>query len=144
MRRLYRSRKSKVIAGVCGGIAEYFGVDPVLVRIIAILFLFAGGAALIAYIVGIIIIPRAPEQAYTVGEPSPPAASHERAEDFGRTGTLIVGIILTLVGINLLFRNIPFFGHYYWWFWGIGWPFFWPSMLIAIGILVIFLGTRKN
>ena len=144
MRRLYRSRKSRVIAGVCGGIAEYFNVDPVLVRIIAILFLFTGGAALVAYIVGMIIIPRAPDQEHPVGEPAPPTASPERERDLGRTGSLIVGIILILIGINLLFRNIPFFGQYYWWFWGIGWHFFWPSMLIAVGVLVIFLGIRKS
>ena len=144
MRRLYRSRKSRVIAGVCGGIAEYFNVDPVLVRIIAILFLFTGGAALVAYIVGMIIIPRAPDQEHPVREPAPPTASPERERDLGRTGSLIVGIILILIGINLLFRNIPFFGQYYWWFWGIGWHFFWPSMLIAVGVLVIFLGIRKS
>jgi phage shock protein C len=145
MRRLYRSRKNKVIAGVCGGIAEYFDVDPVLIRIIAILFLFTGCASLIAYIVGMIIIPKAPEPQHTTGQPAPAASTvPERPENARGIGTLIVGIILILFGINLLFRNIPFFGQYYWWFWGIGWPFFWPSMLIVFGVLAIILGTRKR
>ncbi len=146
MKRLYRSRKNKVIAGVCGGIAEYFEVDPVLIRIIAILFLFTGGASLIAYIVGMIIIPKAPDEGSAMPEPapSPVNSTEQRPEHGGNIGTLVVGIVLILFGINLLFRNIPFFGHYYWWFWGAGWPFFWPSILVLIGVLVIVVGIRKK
>ena len=40
MKRLYRSRKNKVIAGVCGGVAEYFSVDPTLIRLAAVLIFF--------------------------------------------------------------------------------------------------------
>lgn len=145
MKRLYRSRKNKVIAGVCGGIAEYFDVDPVLIRLIAVLFLFTGGASLIAYIVGMIIMPKAPEPEPATGEPAPAAVtSPEHAGNTGHIGTLIIGIILILFGVNLLFRNIPFLGQYYWWFWGIGWPFFWPSILILLGVLVIIAGARKS
>lgn len=43
MKRFFRSSTDKAIAGVCGGIAEYFGIDPVLVRVIAILLFFATG-----------------------------------------------------------------------------------------------------
>ena len=53
MKRLYKSRRNKVIDGVCGGVAEYFDVDPVLIRIIFVLFFFFGGSGLLAYIVGI-------------------------------------------------------------------------------------------
>ena len=53
MKRLYKSRKNKVIEGVCGGIAEYMGVDPVLIRLIsALLLVFTGGTIAIAYILG--------------------------------------------------------------------------------------------
>lgn len=55
-KRLYRSRIEKMIAGVCGGIAEYFNVDPTLIRLVAILLLFSG-PGLIAYIVAWIIVP---------------------------------------------------------------------------------------
>ncbi len=60
-KRLYKSNKNKMIDGVCGGIAEYFNVDPTLVRLAAVLFCVAGGSGLLAYIVAAIIIPRAPE-----------------------------------------------------------------------------------
>ena len=62
MKKLYKSRKNKVVDGVCGGIAEYLDVDPVLIRLIAVLFFFTGGATLIAYIVGMIIMPNQPLQ----------------------------------------------------------------------------------
>jgi len=57
VKRLYRSKKNKVIAGVCGGIGEYFNVDPVLIRLLWVLFAFAGGCGILAYILAWIIIP---------------------------------------------------------------------------------------
>jgi phage shock protein C len=56
-KKLYRSRKERMIAGVCGGLAEYFGVDPTWVRIIFILFFLLGGAALLVYLVLWLIVP---------------------------------------------------------------------------------------
>jgi phage shock protein C len=56
-KRLYRSRKNKVIAGVCGGIGEYFKIDPVIVRILAVLIL---GFGWVAYLILAIIIPEEP------------------------------------------------------------------------------------
>ena len=56
-KRLYKS-DNKMICGVCAGIAEYFGIDPTLVRLITVFLLFAGvGSGLIAYIVAAVIIP---------------------------------------------------------------------------------------
>lgn len=57
IKRLYRSKKNRVIAGVCGGIAEYFNIDPTLIRLLWILFIFAGGSGILAYIIAWIIIP---------------------------------------------------------------------------------------
>src|SRR3990170_5035864 len=56
-KRLYRSRSDRMIWGVCGGIANYFGIDPTIIRVIAILFLFAGGSGILAYIILAIVIP---------------------------------------------------------------------------------------
>ncbi len=59
-KRLYRSRTNRMIAGVCGGIAEYFNTDPTLIRIIAVVFLIAFNiAAIIGYLVMAIIVPLA-------------------------------------------------------------------------------------
>ncbi len=61
-KRLYRSQQDKMIAGVCGGIAEYFDWDPVWVRLAAVLLVFMHGFGLIAYIVCWIVIPKNPNQ----------------------------------------------------------------------------------
>ena len=56
-KKLYRSQTDRKIAGVCGGIAEYFDIDPTLVRLGWILFLFAGGSGILAYIIAWIVMP---------------------------------------------------------------------------------------
>ncbi len=56
-KKLYRSKSNRNLAGVCGGLGEYFNVDPVLVRIIFVLTTFAGGPGLIAYILLALIMP---------------------------------------------------------------------------------------
>ena len=61
-KKLYRSKKDKMIAGVCGGIAEYFDVDSTLVRLLTVIFILLGGAGVVVYIIAWIIIPETPEQ----------------------------------------------------------------------------------
>lgn len=62
-RRLYRSRKEKVIAGVCGGIAEYFRIDPVIPRLVWVFLALGYGLGILAYLVCWVVIPQAPESA---------------------------------------------------------------------------------
>lgn len=59
-KRLYKSDTNKMLCGVCGGIAEYFDIDPTLVRLALIVFCALGGSGLIAYIIAAIVIPRNP------------------------------------------------------------------------------------
>ncbi len=60
-KRLYRSRTERKLFGVCGGIADYFGIDPTIVRLAVAAFTFFGGSGIIAYIIGALIIPEEPE-----------------------------------------------------------------------------------
>ena len=60
-RRLYKSNENKMIDGVCGGLAEYFDIDPTLVRLGWVLFCALGGSGILAYIIAAIAIPRRPE-----------------------------------------------------------------------------------
>ena len=60
-RRLYRSNRDKMLAGVCGGLAEYFDIDPTLVRIAWVFFTFLGGSGILLYIIALIVIPARPE-----------------------------------------------------------------------------------
>lgn len=59
-KRLYRSRKDKMLAGICGGLAEYFDVDPLLVRLACVLLCLYAGTGLLVYILSAIIIPEDP------------------------------------------------------------------------------------
>lgn len=56
-KRLYKSNTNKTFAGVCGGIGEYFNIDPTLIRLVWVIFGLAGGSGLLAYIIAAIIIP---------------------------------------------------------------------------------------
>jgi len=60
IKKLYRSRKDTMIAGVCGGLGEYFGIDSTWIRLLFILFFILGGTTLLIYIVMWIIVPLAP------------------------------------------------------------------------------------
>ena len=60
-KRLFRSRKERIVGGICGGLGQYFNVDPVLIRVIWAVLFFAFGAGFIAYILAWIIIPEEPE-----------------------------------------------------------------------------------
>jgi phage shock protein C len=64
-RRLYRSRTDRKIAGVCGGLAAYLGIDPVIPRLTWVVFALAAGAGLLAYLIFWLVVPM---------EPAPPSS----------------------------------------------------------------------
>jgi len=59
-KRLYRSRTDRMVAGVCGGLAEYFGIDPTIVRLVFVLLALIPGPGVLAYIVMAIVTPEQP------------------------------------------------------------------------------------
>lgn len=59
-KRLYRSRLERKVGGVCGGIAEYFDVDPTIVRLAWLIAVFCAGGGLFAYLIAMIVIPNEP------------------------------------------------------------------------------------
>jgi phage shock protein C len=71
-RRLYRSRTQRMIGGVCGGLGEYFDIDPTIVRLLFVVTALAGGPGLLAYIIMLIVVPSEPEPAPASG-PTPSA-----------------------------------------------------------------------
>ena len=60
-KKLYRSRKDRMIAGVCGGLAQHFGMDPTWVRLFFILLFFLGGCSILIYIIMWLIVPLEPQ-----------------------------------------------------------------------------------
>lgn len=63
-KKVYRSEKNKKIAGVCGGLADYFGIDPTIIRVIWAIFIFVYGGGLLAYILCWLLIPKESELYY--------------------------------------------------------------------------------
>jgi len=67
-KRLYKSDGDKVIGGVCGGLGEYFGIDPVVFRIIAVILIFAHGAGLLIYLIAWLCMPKRVYNTYNPGQ----------------------------------------------------------------------------
>lgn len=59
-KRLYKSEENRVLCGVCGGVGEYLGIDPTIVRLIWILITLCAGAGILFYIIAAIVIPKMP------------------------------------------------------------------------------------
>ena len=60
-KRLYRNKQDKMIAGVCSGLGDYFDIDPTIIRLAWIVFAFLAGGGVIAYLIGMIVIPYGPD-----------------------------------------------------------------------------------
>ncbi len=59
-KKLYRSNRNSQIAGVCGGLGEYFGIDPTIIRLVVVITFFTCGVGILPYIVASLVIPREP------------------------------------------------------------------------------------
>ena len=119
-KRLYRSKKDRVIGGVCGGLGGYLNVDPVILRIIWLAATLIGGAGILAYLIAWILTPEAPHQ----HDPGPV----QRETD----GVKVLGIILIVV--SLFWLSTRFFGETFIW---IPWGWVGPVALVAIGVALL-------
>ena len=104
-----------------------------------------GGTIVVVYILGMIIIPNQPweEEGHEESPQQQGISSPIGTEGRGATGSLIIGVVLMLLGAHFFLRNVPFFHEYYGWFWNMGWHYFWPSILIAVGLLIVFKAMHK-
>jgi phage shock protein C len=128
-KRLVRSRDDRVIAGVCGGLGEYLGVDSVLIRIAALILVFAGGAGVILYIIGWIAMPEGYET-----EPEKEAAPESGEAPERTRGAVLLGLVFVVLGVFFLVDEIwPDF---------LSWQYIWPVALIGIGIAILARARR--
>jgi len=65
VKRLYRSGKERILGGVCGGLGEYFSVDPVIIRLLWVFFALVYGTGVLAYLIAWIIIPKNPKHKWS-------------------------------------------------------------------------------
>jgi len=141
--KLYRSRRIRVLGGVAGGLATYFSIDPILIRVLLVIITIFHGFGLLLYIILWIVIPEEPfELAYQV---KPETADPASQSDSGNTvftepkkskdsGRIIAGVIL--IGVGLIFfadRVIPSFD--------LGDVF--PIVMVLIGIALIWNSLKK-
>lgn len=164
MKRIYRSRKERILGGVCGGMGEYLNVDPVILRLLFVLLVFAGGAGVILYIVAWMIIPEGSAGAekapsFPTGEKSTDAVVEgfvreveevaeqvekrleqavERLEKKGASTApqRVIGILLILTGIFLFLAKFVDLS----WIW----VFFWPLLLVVLGLLLLLSAWRAE
>jgi phage shock protein C len=123
-KKFYRSRTNSMIAGVCGGLGEYLNLDPTILRIVAVLLIFAKGIGALAYIVAWVIVPRRPE---AEAEAVAPVKS-----EMSRT---LPGLLLIVVGLIFLLINLfPWFGFDY----------LWPVLLIVLGAALLVKAVKPQ
>jgi phage shock protein C len=122
-RPLRRSRTNQVVAGVCGGLGQQLGIDPVLLRIAFVVLALANGVGIPLYVIAAIVIPEEPRGLPPVqGRPADPA-----------TGRVLVGVVLVGLGVVLLAdRFVP-----------VADRIFWPLIVIAIGLGILLKGVRR-
>lgn len=130
VKRLYRSRQHRIIAGVCGGVADYFSLDPVIVRILWIIFTLAGGGGLLTYIAALFIMENNPHEEPPEKEALQP--SNQRA---------FWGVVLIVVGLVFMFSSFRWF---YFPFFHIRWEIVLASIMITLGVVVIFYSATKK
>ena len=158
-KRLYRSQSDRMIWGVCGGLAKYFDIDPVIVRVIMVLLVFATGISVLAYIILAIVVPlegskpaqiketvrenveEMKETAAELGEEVRSALNGSETESEDRDSVHrrrrnFAGIALIAVGLIFIAAN---FGAFWWFQWGT----LWPLPIILVGILLVLTAWRK-
>ena len=132
MKQIQRSRKYRVLFGVCGGFAEFFTLDPVIVRFVWIFFTLFGGSGILAYILALIMIP---SESYVDIQSSEPDKKPEESPLFWKVLLVIVGIIL-FVQYRELFRMILES------FWGSGINVVFSLLLIGVGVYLLYFRRR--
>lgn len=141
-KKLYRSCQSRVLGGVCGGIGEYFDVDPVLIRLLFVISIIAGGVGVLVYLISWLVIPNDPKCEHEDVKDEIKGAAEEVAKTIKsevknkqHDNRYIIGLIILVAGILLLLRNIT--GLHFW-------DNFWPMLIIILGLFILFEGTRRK
>jgi len=144
-KQLYRSETNKMIAGVCGGLADYFDVDATLFRVLFVAVTFLGGAGILVYVILWVIIPVSNSNTQDpkarleefkneakgfieqTAEQLKQGAEGKHGESVSRTQrALAIGLIL--IGALVLFKNfLP----------KISYTYVWPVILVAIGVWLL-------
>jgi phage shock protein C len=140
-RRLYRCRHDRRIAGVAAGVAEYFELDPTLVRVLWFVSIFFGGLGLLLYIGMAIIVPIEPIAPGAEGDPASESAlelqGHRHASRGDGRWTTFFGLVLVLLGsLALIDSLLPS--------WQDAARYLGPAFVIGLGILIVATAIRRE
>jgi phage shock protein C len=136
-RRLYRCSHDRKIAGVAAGVAEYFDLDPTLVRILWFVSIFFGGLTLLLYIGMALIVPVEPVALGPDGEPAQVVEGHRHAEHGDGRWTTFFGFVLILFGgIALIDAFLPS--------WSEAYRYLGPAFVIGLGVLLVASALRRD
>ena len=136
-RRLYRCSHDRRIAGVAAGVAEYFDLDPTLVRVLWFVSIFFGGLGLLLYIGMAIIVPLEPHPAGAEGEVAiQPEGHRHAARGDGRWTTFFGAVLILFGGVALVDAFLPA--------WQDAYRFLVPAFVIGIGVLLVATALRRD
>ncbi len=136
--KLYRSQTNKVFAGVCGGLGEYFDVDPVVIRVLFVLMVLFGGAGILLYLAAIFIVPKKP---FTFSDAPPAYDVLSQPKQNGNVRNWF-GIALVTGGVLLLLANLEVF--HFFDFLENAFEFVFPVLLIILGMAIIYYRQSQN
>jgi phage shock protein C len=124
-KHLHRSRGNKVIAGICGGLGEYLGVDANIVRLFWVVLSLMGGSGIVLYVLAYFIMP---PESYEENMPPPTG-------QLNFTAIKVFGAVFIIAGMAILFDNLNIFSFHHWWHFSR--EFFFPGILIILGLYFI-------
>jgi phage shock protein C len=147
--KLSRSRTDAMIGGVCGGLGQYLGLDPTLVRLFFVLLAIGNGVGVLIYFLLWIIVPREGQGEFASGETIRAGADEIAARarslggdlgtnlpQAGARGGVIVGAALIVVGVIFFLENLRLP-----WLWWLNFDALWPLLLIAGGAVLLLRRT---
>jgi len=154
-KQLYRNTKDEMLGGVCSGLAEYFDVDPNLVRLLFVVFAAVTGVGVLVYIALWLIVPEKEERAEaphaSFGDRVREGAEDiaDRAREFGDSlrdrdsskgpvAAFFISVVLIVVGVIFLLRNLGF----PWMRW-IAFETIWPIIIIVVGLVFLWRWVRR-
>ncbi|NQU82817.1 MAG: PspC domain-containing protein [Parcubacteria group bacterium] len=153
IKKLYRSDEDRIVAGVAGGLGEYFNIDPLFVRLIFIFLALVNGLGILFYIIFIFVIPKKGEKTlnahetgerlkefgHDVSEKAKEVAGsiEEQGVGFSKNRRKVIGLVILIIGLLALFNKaVPMS-----WF---RWDLFWRIALIVIGFYLLIKSDKKD
>ncbi|MGC9358591.1 MAG: PspC domain-containing protein [Anaerolineae bacterium] len=149
--KLYRSREDSMIAGVCGGLARYLGIDSTLVRLFFVLLVLGEGMGVLLYVILWLIMPPAEKVEESTIEGNIRTGAGEMADKAREVGAslrstarrpdhntaIIIGGALIILGLVFLLDNLNVS-----WLWWLEFDILWPALLVLGGIVVLIRALR--